>query len=598
MLAQLRQQTKIVLWIVVVGFVGFMFFDWGMNRVNPGSERAGLAGKVGKDRITSEEFRQEYRNQRAAYYQQYEVNPTVQTEQEVADRTWETLVQRHLLWEEALDEHLIPSDDEVLLEIQNNPPPFITAQPIFQTDSVFDQSKYLAALSDPNLDLRFLEEYVRSNLPYQKLRDYAASSVRLTKAEARTLLDVFQSQSSISYIKVDPLSHVRETVPEPGEQEIAAYYTSHQEDFRIPEKRILAYARVLKVPGAEDRMYARTKIEDAHSLVQAGEPFDEIAMHYSEDAASSATGGDLGWVRPGRLAAALDSVAGTLEIGQTSDIIETEDGFHILRLDDRRQEDGSEEWKLSYILSRLQASPLTVENIREDVFELVDKARTDGFQEAAEERGFETAMSQELVETQIAPVLGLTQDEAGRIFETEQGLVLGPLDGRDAIYAVMVAEIIPTRIPPMAEIEAFVKQSYTRDIRTQKAGAIAEDALGLVRGGKTLEQVASEMDLTFQETQPFTRMAFVPGIGKENVVVANAFALEEGRTSGVLEHSGQFFIIRVDEKTPADEESLADDVANLWLSLIASKQQAYLSAWYEALRSQVEIEDYRSLGQY
>jgi hypothetical protein len=236
--------------------------------------------------------------------------------------------------------------------------------------------------------------------------------------------------------------------------------------------------------------------------------------------------------------------------------------------------------------------------MREGVFGLVDQAQTEGFEEAAEKRGVETAMSQELVEAQIAPVFGLTQDEAGRIFEAAEGAILGPLDGRDAMYAVMVVEIVPTRIPPRAEIEAFVKQSYTRDIRTQKARAIAEDALARVRGGKTLEQVASEMDLTFQETQPFTRMAFVPGIGKENVVVAHAFALAEGRTSGLLEHSGQFFIIRVDEKTPADEESLADGVANLWLSLIATKQQAYLSAWYGALRSQVKIEDYRSLGQY
>ncbi len=598
MLDQLRRQTKIVLWIVVVGFVGFMFFDWGMNRIRPGSQLAGLAGKVGKDRITTEEFRQEYRNQRAAYYEQKDVNPTAQTEDEIADRTWETLVQRHLLWKEARKQELIPTDDEVLLEIQNNPPPFITAQPVFQTDSVFDQSKYLAALSDPNLDLRFLEDYVRANLPYQKLRDYAASSVRVTEEEARTLLGVFQTRSSISYIKVDPLSDVTETIPEPSQPEIESYYASNQEDFRIPEKRVLAYVRVPSAPSAEDRMYARTKIEDAYALVEAGEPFDEIAMHYSEDATSSQRGGDLGWVRPGRLGAVLDSVAGELSLGQTSEIIETEDGYHILRLDDKRQEGGSEEWKLSYILSRLQASPLTIENIREDVLDLVGRARTDGFEEASDQHGFEIVMSQELVEAQIAPVFGLSQTDARRIFEAAQGSVLGPLDGEDAIYAVMVAEITPTRIPAMNEIEAFVRQAYTREIRGRKARAIAEDALGRVRGGKTLEEVASEMGLTFQETQPFTRMASVPGIGKENTIVAHAFALDEGQISGVLEHSGQFFIIRVDEKTPVNEESIANDMANLRMSLIATKQQAYLSAWYDALKAHVKIEDYRTLAPY
>jgi peptidyl-prolyl cis-trans isomerase D len=598
MLDQLRRQTKIVLWIVVVGFVGFMFFDWGMNRIRPGSEHAGLVGKVGKNRISVEEFRQEYRNQRSAYYQQNDVNPTAQTEQEIADRTWETLVQKYLLWEEARKEELIPTDDEVLLEIQNNPPPFITSQPIFQTDSVFDQSKYLAALSDPNLDLRFLEEYVRANLPYQKLSEYAVSSVRITDEETLTLLGVFREQSRISYIKIDPLSSVRETIPEPSGQETQEYYASHQEDFRVPEKRVLVYAGTVKEPSAEDRMYARTKIEDAYSLVEAGEPFDEIAKHYSEDATSSSRGGDLGWIRPGRLAAELDSVAGTLEVGETSGIIESEGGYSILRLEDIREENGAEEWRLSYILARLEPSPLTIENIREDVFGLVDQAQSDGFEEAAEERGFDAEVGQELVQEQIAPMFGMSQDDADAIFEAPEGSVVGPLEGRDAIYAVMVADIVPTRIPPLSEIEAFVRQSYTRDVRNAKARTLAEEALAQIGDGKTLEEVASEMDLVFQETQPFTRMGFIPGIGRENAVVAHAFALKEGQTSGVLENSGQFFIIRVDEKIPVDQESLGADMASLRMSLIGTKQQAYLSDWYEALRGAVRVEDYRGLAPY
>jgi parvulin-like peptidyl-prolyl isomerase len=93
-------------------------------------------------------------------------------------------------------------------------------------------------------------------------------------------------------------------------------------------------------------------------------------------------------------------------------------------------------------------------------------------------------------------------------------------------------------------------------------------------------------------------MAFVPGIGRENVVVASAFALEEGQISGALEHSDQFYIIRVDEKIPLDEESIEGNLASLRMSLITSKQQGYLSTWYDGLKAQVEIEDYRSLSPY
>jgi hypothetical protein len=162
----------------------------------------------------------------------------------------------------------------------------------------------------------------------------------------------------------------------------------------------------------------------------------------------------------------------------------------------------------------------------------------------------------------------------------------------------MVADVISARIPALAEIEAFVKQSLTRDIRSEKARALAEDALQRVRAGESLEQAASATNLTFEQTEPFTRMTFVPGIGKENSVVAHAFALDKGQTSGVIEYAGQFFIIRVDEKIPVDEATMEGDMANIRMSLVSTKQQAYLSDWYEGLKAQVEIEDYRTLAPY
>jgi hypothetical protein len=127
---------------------------------------------------------------------------------------------------------------------------------------------------------------------------------------------------------------------------------------------------------------------------------------------------------------------------------------------------------------------------------------------------------------------------------------------------------------------------------------MADQALAAMKAGKTLEQAASEVGLTVHETQPFTRMAFVPGIGRENDVIATAFALDAGQTSGIVEYSDQFYIIRIDEKIPVDQDQLAKSMANLRMSLIRTKQQAYLSDWYERLKKHVRIEDYRTLATY
>jgi peptidyl-prolyl cis-trans isomerase SurA len=74
---------------------------------------------------------------------------------------------------------------------------------------------------------------------------------------------------------------------------------------------------------------ARTRIQDVKAHLAAGEPWDEVARRYSDDPLKE-FGGDLGWFARGQLAPTLDSVAFDLDIGATSDILETPLGYHIL----------------------------------------------------------------------------------------------------------------------------------------------------------------------------------------------------------------------------------------------------------------------------
>ena len=62
MLSQLRQNTKVILWVVIVAFVGLIFVVWGMNLRSSGGPEAGFIGRVGRDRITVEEYRSEVTN--------------------------------------------------------------------------------------------------------------------------------------------------------------------------------------------------------------------------------------------------------------------------------------------------------------------------------------------------------------------------------------------------------------------------------------------------------------------------------------------------------------------------------------------------------
>jgi len=81
---------------------------------------------------------------------------------------------------------------------------------------------------------------------------------------------------------------------------------------------------------------------EIHQRLLAGESFDTLARQYSDDTGSGAQGGDLGWFGKGRMVAPFEEVAFAQEIGQISEPIKTEFGYHIIEVlekDENRAKD-------------------------------------------------------------------------------------------------------------------------------------------------------------------------------------------------------------------------------------------------------------------
>lgn len=86
---------------------------------------------------------------------------------------------------------------------------------------------------------------------------------------------------------------------------------------------------------AADRMRALERVTDIRERLLKGERFDRLAREYSEDPVSSRRGGDLGWAPKGSFAEAFEKYCWTAPVGELSDIVQTEYGFHLIRVDDR-----------------------------------------------------------------------------------------------------------------------------------------------------------------------------------------------------------------------------------------------------------------------
>ncbi|MCS6896400.1 MAG: peptidyl-prolyl cis-trans isomerase, partial [Nitrospira sp.] len=126
---------------------------------------------------------------------------------------------------------------------------------------------------------------------------------------------------------------VRSTVTV-GEAETKRYYHEHRERFAVPEEYLLSQILV-RSRSADERPDALEKIRRAMEELKRGERFEDVALRYS-DGPNALQGGQLGLVRQDELLPAIGQAIAPLVPGAISDIIETAQGFHILRVDEKK----------------------------------------------------------------------------------------------------------------------------------------------------------------------------------------------------------------------------------------------------------------------
>ena len=88
-----------------------------------------------------------------------------------------------------------------------------------------------------------------------------------------------------------------------------------------------------------DRGRAYEKISELRQRLLAGESFSKLARANSDDSVSARRGGDLGWAPPGTFTAAFEEYCWKGEIGDVSEIIQTEHGFHLIKVVERNYTD-------------------------------------------------------------------------------------------------------------------------------------------------------------------------------------------------------------------------------------------------------------------
>lgn len=215
-------------------------------------------------------------------------------------------------------------------------------------------------------------------------------------------------------------------------------------------------------PSDSAREKALRTAEQVLTELRAGADFEVLAKRFSDDPGSKEHGGDLGWFKPGRMVKEFENVAFALRAGQTSGIVKSDFGYHIIRVDRVR---GAER-KARHILIQAEVTPADVQRARERA-DSVAAAIRGGASVLPLSRAYQTPSGE--MEIVRIPVDRLPPAYAGALRTTPAGQVVGPL------------EVAGARVPSFAVVKVTERQEagpYTLDdLREQIAAQLEQEQM-------------------------------------------------------------------------------------------------------------------------
>ena len=326
-------------WVIkgILGLIAVVFiFFFGSGALN--SPRSEMVVEVNGEAIREQEVNRVWRRQ-VRFQQQF--NPNMTEEQRLAVRTTvvDDLIERRLMLQAAHEEGMVVSSRELQRAVLQDPS--------FQDDEGnFDAEAYERYLGDnPKAQIRALDSFYRERLMLSALEDMISAGVQVSDAEVREAWSKEHSKRDIEFVRVSTSQFRDQVAPSP--EELTAWVQENGESIRErydrdfdrkynTPKKVQARHILLKF-GDEDDEATRQAIRDRMATIldevnADGADFAELASKYSEDT-SATRGGDLGFFDEKRMVKPFSDAAFAMEIGDTSEVVETRYGLHIIKVE-------------------------------------------------------------------------------------------------------------------------------------------------------------------------------------------------------------------------------------------------------------------------
>lgn len=624
-----RKHTKTLMFLMFLLIIpSFVLF--GIDGYNRMSDKGSVVARVSGHDITQTEWDNAHKIEvdriRASMPN---VDPKLLDSAEARYATLERLVRERVLAAAADSLKLQTSDAKLASELQQNE----TIASLRKPDGTLDMDRYRQLAGSQGLTPEGFEARVRRDLSASQVEGGITRTGFVVPAQADLSLNAFFEKREVQFVQYAPADFLSKV--NPSDAELESFYKDNQAMFKAPESANVEYlvldldavkksisineadlktyfeqnqarlsgnaerraSHILinapKTAPAADRAKAKAKAEELLAAVRkAPDSFADLAKKNSQDAGSAPQGGDLDFFARGAMVKPFEDAAFAMKKGDISDVVESDFGFHIIKLTDVREpkQKTFEELRAG-MESDLKAQQAkvkfaeTAEAFTNGVYEQADSLKP-----VADKLKLEIKTANNLTRQPAPGATGLQANAKflAAVFSTDsvekkrntEAVETGP----SQLAAARITAYMPARTLPFADVRANVREKVVAQLALQLAKKEGEMKLASLKSNAA--SVTLPAALVVSRDQPQSAPAQVI----EAVMRADASSLPS--FMGIDLGAQGFAVVKfnaVIARKPPEEAAAKQERAQYLQGWSAAEGLAYYNMLKERFKVQIKV---------
>lgn len=366
-----RKHTKVMMFVMFLLIIP-AFVLVGMDGYKTMADSGATVATVGNAKITQEEWDFAHKNEVDRLRSSVpNLDPKLLDSAEARYSTLERLVRDKVIAEAVQSAHMTTSNARLARELQQNP----TIASLRKPDGSLDMDRYRQLAGSQGLTPEGFEARVRRDLSSMQVESAVTGTAFSPKASADIALNAFFERREVQVLRFSPLDYALKI--NPSDADVEAFYKANTALFQSAESADVEYLvldldavkktvivneadlktyfeqNANRLAGSQERRASHILItapkdtpaadrakarEKAQALLaqarKAPESFADLAKKNSQDEGSAPRGGDLEFFGRGAMVKPFEDSAFAMKKGEISDLVESDFGFHIIKLTD------------------------------------------------------------------------------------------------------------------------------------------------------------------------------------------------------------------------------------------------------------------------